>query len=95
METIPLDATTRFRHSAKATYQTIEGEAVLIHLDTGAYYSLNDVGTSFWELLDGTRTVGACAAKLATEYDAPIEVVTSDLLELAEDLVKEGLVEKI
>ncbi len=89
-----MDANTRLRHSANATYQTIEGEAVLIHLQTGDYYSLNDVGTSFWELLDGARTVGDCAAKIAPEYSAPMEVVTADLLELAADLAKEGLVER-
>lgn len=89
-----MDANARLRHSANATYQTIEGEAVLIHLQTGDYYSLNDVGTSFWKLLDGARTVGDCAAKIAAEYSAPMEVVTADLLELAADLAKEGLVER-
>ncbi len=90
-----MNTTTCFRHSDKATYQTVEGEAILIHLDTGAYYSLNDVGTSFWELLDGMRSVADCAAKIAAEYDAPVDVVTGDLQELVEDLVKEGLVEKV
>ena len=60
-----LDAKTCLRHSANATYQTIEGEAVLIHMQTGNYYSLNDVGTTFWELLNGARTLGDCAAKIA------------------------------
>jgi len=90
-----LDAETCLRHSANATYQTIEGEAVLIHMQTGNYYSLNDVGTTFWELLNGARTLGDCAAKIAAEYDAPVDVITGDLLELAEDLMKEGLVETI
>ena len=95
MERMTLDTNTRLRHSANATYQTIEGEAVLIHLQTGDYYSLDEVGTVFWELLDGTQTLGDCAVKIATEYNAPVEVVTADLLELGADLVKEGLVEKV
>jgi hypothetical protein len=90
-----VNAETRLRQSSNATYQTVEGEAILIHLQTGTYYSLNEVGTVFWELLDGTRTVADCATKIAAEYDAPVEVVTSDLLELAIDLTKEGLAEKV
>ncbi len=90
-----VDAHIRLRHTANATYQSVEGEAILIHLQTGTYYSLNDVGTTFWELLDGARTLGDCAAKIAAEYDAPVDVITGDLLELAEDLMKEGLVETI
>ena len=95
MEKMTVDAHIRLRHTANATYQSVEGEAILIHLQTGTYYSLNGVGTAFWELLDGTHTVADCAAKLSTEYDAPVDVITGDLLELAEDLMKEGLVETI
>lgn len=90
-----MDGNIRLRRSANATYQTVEGEAILIHMQTGTYYSLNDVGTAFWELLDGARSVGDCATRIAVEYNASVEVVTADLLELAADLVKEGLVEKV
>jgi hypothetical protein len=86
-----LDAQSVLRHSANATYQVVADEAILIHLQTGSYYSLNDVGTRFWGLIDGEKTIGDCAAAIAAEYDAPAEVVLSDLLELAEDLRKEGL----
>jgi hypothetical protein len=90
-----MDQTTRLQHSADATYQVVADEAILIHLKTGVYYSLNEVGTAFWEMLDGRRTVADCAAKIAAEYDAPLDVVTADLLEVAADLVKEGLAERV
>ena len=88
-----METTTRLRHSAEATYQTVAGEAILIHLKTGVYYSLNEVGTVFWELLDGARTVADCAARIAADYAAPPEVVTADLLEVGADLLREGLAE--
>jgi hypothetical protein len=78
-------------HSPNATFQIVADEAILIHLQTGVYYSLNDVGTRFWDLLDGQRSIGDCAVTIATEYDAPAEVILRDLLELAEELNKEGL----
>ena len=87
-----MDAQTRLRHSPDATFQEVAGEAILIHLQTGVYYSLNDVGTAFWNLLDGARTIEACAQSIAAEYGAPADVVLADLLELAADLNKEGLV---
>jgi Coenzyme PQQ synthesis protein D (PqqD) len=87
-----LDADTRLQHSPNATFQVVAEEAILIHLHTGVYYSLNDVGTSFWNLMDGQHTVGQCAEAIAVEYNAPPEVVLSDLIELAEDLKKEDLV---
>ena len=86
-----MDAHTRLHHSPNATFQEVAGEAILIHLQTGVYYSLNDVGTAFWNLLDGQRTITDCATTIAAEYSAPAEMVLSDLLELAADLTKEGL----
>ena len=86
-----MDAQTRLRHSSDATFQEVAGEAILIHLQSGVYYSLNEVGTAFWNLLDGQRTIGDCATSIADEYSAPPEMVLTDLLELAADLSKEGL----
>jgi len=67
----------------------------VIDLRTGVYYTLNEVGTAFWNMLDGTKTIADCAAAIAAEYNAPLEVVTADLLEISADLVNEGLVEKV
>ncbi len=86
-----MDAHTCLRHAPDATFQEVAGEAILIHLQTGVYYSLNDVGTAFWNLLDGTRSIDACAQTIAAEYSAPADLVLADLLELAADLTKEGL----
>jgi hypothetical protein len=88
-----VDQDARLRRSKNATYQTVEGEAILIDVVSGAYYSLNEVGTVFWELLDGSRSVAECAETIASTYDAPLDVITADLLELAGDLVSEGLAE--
>jgi hypothetical protein len=86
-----LKSETRLNHTPEATFQEVAGEAILIHLHTGVYYSLNEVGTSFWNLLDGQRTIADCAGLIAAEYSAPGDVVLADLLELSTDLVKEGL----
>ncbi len=86
-----MEANTRLRHSPNATFQIVSDEAILIHLNTGVYYSLNDVGTSFWNLMDGRRTIGECADAIAVEYDAPPDVILSDLLELAAGLAAEDL----
>ena len=89
-----LDSTTRLRRSPNATYQTVADEAILIHMQTGTYYSLNEVGTVFWDVLDGTKSIADCAVMIAAEYDAPSEMIEGDLIEVAQDLVREGLAEK-
>lgn len=88
-----METSIRLRHSPNATFQNVADEAILIHLQTGVYYSLNEVGAVYWNMLDGTRTIADCATAIAAEYTAPPEVIAADLLEISADLVKEGLAE--
>jgi len=89
-----VDSSSCLRRSPTAAFQSLAGEAVLIHMQTGAYYSLNEVGTVFWEMLDGEASVADCALRIAQEYSAPLAVIQADLLELAQDLLREGLAER-
>jgi uncharacterized protein (AIM24 family) len=82
----------KLRHSPNAAHQTVGEEAILINLITGSYYSLNDTGTMFWELLDGERTIADCARLIAAEYEVEAGVVEADLLELAAGFKQEGLI---
>ena len=88
-----MDAAAILKRGGKATYQVVAQEAILIHMDTGTYYSLNPVGTEFWERLDGAQTLGQHAAALAQKYSVDEAMVVGDLLELAEKLQAEDLVE--
>ena len=43
----------RFRvNTPNVTHETIDGEAVIINLDSGNYYSLVEVGSFIWGLLE-------------------------------------------
>ncbi len=90
-----MDVITIIKRSENATFQTVAGEAILIDLQTGKYFSLNRVGTEFWEMLDGEQSLAQHAAALATKYNADAEMVTTDLTELAEKLVEKGLAERV
>ena len=92
MTTITPDSV--FRRSPNATHQTVAREAILIDLNTGSYYSLNETGTWLWEHLDGKHTIGELAVELATACDIPdqVDMVQQDLNDLVANLLKEGLV---
>jgi hypothetical protein len=89
-----IGALTRLQRSSDASYQVVAGEAIVIHLKTGVYYSLNEVGTAFWDLMDGKLTIGECAqriSELIVEDRPPLEVIVDDLSEIGEKLVRENL----
>ena len=65
---------------------------VLLTPDSGEYFTLNEVGGRIWELADGTRSIEEIAAALVTEYEAPLEEVRADTLDVLAELAQEGLV---
>ena len=80
------------RQGERILTQQAAGTVVLLSLDTGEYYALNEVGSRVWELCDGTRRVSEVVALLCQEYAAPAETITADVLELLQDLAHEQLV---
>jgi Coenzyme PQQ synthesis protein D (PqqD) len=72
--------------------EVISGEAVIINLSTGVYYSMDRTGALVWEALAAGRSAGEVAASLATSGGVPIEVVEADMDKLLTRLVAEGLV---
>lgn len=87
-----MQLTDKPQHSPDAAHQAVGEEAILINLTTGSYYSLNDTGTVFWELMDGRRSIADCARLIAQDYEVEPEVVAADLLELAAEFKNEGLI---
>lgn len=81
-----MDANTKLKRSDKATFQVVAGEAILIHLDTGTYFSLNKVSTEFWEMLDGQKTVEQHATAIADKYNTMTDAIADDVRALAESV---------
>ena len=67
-------------------------ELVLLDPESGMYFTLDEVGARVWELADGRATVAVIADALAAEFDAPLETIIADLLELLGELEESGLV---
>jgi hypothetical protein len=72
----------------------IDSEAVLLSLQTGEYFGLNDVGASVWAAIQRPRTVAEIRDALLTEYDGVDETAcTAELLDFLERMLALRLVE--
>ncbi len=67
-------------------------DVLLFNMDDGSYYALNEVGNRIWELCDGTHGVAQLVDMLAKEYDAPAEIIETDIVEVLEDLRSKNLI---
>lgn len=69
----------------------LQEESVILNLDSERYYGLDDVGTRFLSVLNTADSIEAAYEVLRDEYDVDSHSLRQDLLELVEDLVKQGI----
>jgi len=87
-----LDKNSILQRAENVTFEVVADEAILIDINTGTYFSLNEVGTEFWEMLDGGQTIEQHATVIANKYEVETSMVVDDLLELAEEMAKDKLI---
>ena len=60
----------RFRsNTPPVVHETVEGETIVVNLDTGSYYDLNPLGGSIFELLNAGTSTAALASRIASAYE--------------------------
>jgi len=70
----------------------LEGEAAILNLRTGVYYSLDPVGAAIWKLIDRPRTVASVRDAVIETYEVDDARCERDLFSLLERLAGEGLI---
>jgi len=69
----------------------LEGEAVILNLESGTYFGLDKVGTRIWTLLQKDGSLRQAFEAVQQEYDVAAEKLEGDLLRLVEELRANGL----
>jgi hypothetical protein len=72
-------------------FRELEGEAVLLNLNTGTYFGLDPVGTRMWQLIAEQHSLARVLETLAGEYEVDRPVLEHDLIELSRQLCASGL----
>lgn len=70
----------------------IDGDAVLVNLATGVYYSLDGAAGTVWQMIENGRTVGEIAERLAALYDTTRARALSDVESLVLRLLEQDLI---
>jgi Coenzyme PQQ synthesis protein D (PqqD) len=79
---ISLTDTTRITARPEQISSDLEGETILLHMTSGLYYGLNDVGVKIWSLIQQPITLSDLRQKLLDEYDVTLEACDRELKEL-------------
>ena len=78
--------------SEDAVFRELDGEAVILNLDTGIYFGLNTTGTRIWNLIAQHGLLQKVFETMAEEYEVPPNSLENDILQLVGQLSEKGLV---
>jgi hypothetical protein len=73
-------------------HEIIDGEAILVNMQTGRYYSAGEVGAVVWGLIEAGTPVPAIVERVATRYRGTREEIAAGLQPFFAELEREGLI---
>ena len=72
--------------------RVIEGEAVILSMETKVLRGLNPVGSRIWELIDGQRSVEEIVGVIVKEFDVEPARADEDVRGFVQEVLDKGLV---
>ncbi|MGE4220719.1 MAG: PqqD family protein [Alphaproteobacteria bacterium] len=69
-----------------------DGEMVILHMEKGVYLNLNNTAAEALRRLETPKRLGELCNELVEVFDAPVEEIESDILELARQMVEADLI---
>lgn len=72
--------------------EMIDGEAIMINLASGSYYSLDTLGAEIWGLVEKSLSADDIVVELRRRYDAPASEIDSAVRDLLEQMSREQLI---
>jgi hypothetical protein len=79
-------------NTALTAAEVIDGEAVMINLGDGMYFTMDGVGAELWLLIEQGCSLAPIATCLAGRYEVEEPRVLADLGRVVDELVSAGLV---
>jgi len=79
-------------NTAEFATKVVDGEAILINLSNGMYYSMDLVGGYIWSLIEAKHDVDEIIGAVTRRYDVSETTARQDVEHLARQLLDEAIV---
>jgi hypothetical protein len=89
-----IDQATRIRRNPDVVFRSLEEEqgGVLLHLESGEYHGLNDLGSLIWRLIENESSFADVVAGVRAQTEDAPDGVDQDVANFLDDLNRRDLV---
>ena len=82
----------RFSIPGDVACANVEDGAVVLHMGTKRYYSLNETGAAIWRLLEESVAIEEIPARLSASYDVTVDEARREVDALVDALEAKTLI---
>ncbi|WP_417617088.1 lasso peptide biosynthesis PqqD family chaperone [Parasphingorhabdus sp.] len=92
MTTTPMiDDKSRFVRSPDLVASELEGEVVLLSVESSHFYNLNRIGSRIWDLLDQPLSIPEICRELMAQFNVSPTDCESEVRQFIEKMLDQGL----
>ena len=84
-----------FINEDSVVWRNINGEIIVLNLNSGHHYTLNKLGSKIWLLLEKKKSIEEIIQQAFHEFDMSLNQVRDDVVNFLNNLNQENLVQKI
>lgn len=86
-----MDLSKKISRSDNYVFNEVDGELVMMNIETGSYASLNETGKSIWLQLENPKTLDTVIEDLLSEYEIDRSTCEQEVLPFVEKMVKDEI----
>jgi hypothetical protein len=83
-----MDLNQKIARSDNFVFNEVDGELVMMNIETGAYASLNETGKSIWGFLDAPKSISEIVSSLIEEYEIDQATCEKEVLPFIQNMIK-------
>ena len=81
-----------YRRTEQIEWRKFENESLLLNVQTGTYFRINEVGSFIWETLDGKKTAENLINSMVKQFDVSEETARQDYQNFTAQLLQDKLI---
>jgi hypothetical protein len=88
-----MTSSVRFKvNSPQIIQETIDGEVVIVNMDNGNYYSLDNVGAAIWSLIESGAAVSEVVDRMTQRYEGNHVDIENAVNQFVAELQQQALI---
>lgn len=90
---LTITPTTRCARAEGLVASEIDGEAVILSIDSGSFFNLNPMGTRIWDMVETPATIADICAALQQRFAVSADECRNDVTGFIANMIDQGLLE--